>query len=102
MQDKLEEHVFEELLWKSIGKIRCFHDHLDIETVYGNFTLMRYMNGRFRHFPRFTYDVIHPAEKDARPANTQINVTYIYNKEAEKNLIIDLDVMKIFSQGQIH
>ena len=99
MQDRLEDHVFEELLWGSIRRILCFYDHLNIETVYGKVTLMRHMDGRFRHFPHFTYDLIHPAKKDIRLSETKIHVTYIYDKKAEKNLLIDLGVMKIFSQG---
>ena len=99
MHDELEDHVFEELLRSSMRRITCFHDHLDIETIYGSFTLMRYMDGRFRHFPHFTYDILQPIGKDACLAKTHIHVTYIYEKKAMKNMLADLGMMKIFSQG---
>ena len=99
MHDELEDHVFEELLRTSIRRITCFHNHLDIETIYGSFTLMRYMNGRFRHFPHFTYNILQPVGKNACLAKTQIHVTYIYEKEAVKNKLVDFEMMKIFLQG---
>lgn len=98
MADRLEDHIFEELLRKAVTQIDCFNDHLKVKTVYGDFVLERFMKGKFRNFPRFTYKVI-PAgglQRDFR--KTKINVTYIYEKHANKNLVVDLEVMKIYAQ----
>ena len=97
MEDRLEDHVFESLLRESVSKISCFHDHLDFETVYGNFTLNRYMDGKFRNFPRFTYEIVPPDGFRKDPRKTQIYVTYKYGKGADKKLIVDLECMKIFA-----
>ncbi|HOG51303.1 MAG TPA: recombinase family protein [Lentisphaeria bacterium] len=98
MADRLEDHVFEELLRGAVTRIDCFNDHLELKTVYGDFTLERFMKGKFRNFPRFTYKII-PVDGFKRDIRkTKINVTYVYGKHANKNLVVDLEVMKIYAQ----
>lgn len=98
MADRLDDHVFEELLRGAITRINCFNDHLEVKTVYGDFILERYMKGKFRNFPRFTYKIVPPDgfKRDFR--KTKIFVTYVYRKHANKNLVVDLEVMKIYAQ----
>lgn len=99
MEDRLEPHVFEDLLTDSVKQIRCFYDYLEIDTIYGSFTLKRYMDGKFRNFPKFTYEIIPPDGMQKNPRDTQIHVTYIYGENTKKDLIVDLRNMKIFSQN---
>ena len=98
MKGEVEEHVYEDLLRNSVKKIRCFHDHLDFETVYGNFTLDRYMDGVFRNFPKFTYSVERAKDNPSGLRKSKVHVTYIYNDNKNESLIVDLEVMKIYEK----
>lgn len=99
MEDRLEPHVYEDLLTDSVRQIRCFYDYLEIDTIYGSFTLKRYMDGKFRNFPKFTYEIVPPDGMLKTPRETQIHVTYIYGENAKKDLVVDLKNMKIFAKS---
>ena len=100
MDDQLEEHEFTDLLHRSVSRILCFEDRLEIKTVYGDFTMMRYMTGKYRNFPKFTYKVASIAKnRKIRNLNDcRIEVTYIYDNNATQELVVDLSVMRIYKK----
>lgn len=100
MKNELEEHEFTDLLHRSVEKIICYEDHLDIHTVYGNFKMRRYIKGRFRNLPRFTYDVVSITKKKkiTNLNDCRIDVTYVYDNEEKRRLVVDLSVMQIYEK----
>lgn len=100
MENGLEEHQFKDLLLRSVKKITCFHDRLEIETVYGPFTMMRYMKGNYRNFPKFKYEVksISRRKTVTDLGDCRINVTYLYGQRKRQKLVVDLSVMKIYQK----
>ena len=100
MNDKLEPYEFKDLLLRSVKKIVCFEDRLDIETIYGNFTMMRYMKAKYRNFPRFTYKVMPKSGKNkiTNLRECLIKVTYVYEDDKNEELVVDLSVMKIYKK----
>ena len=93
MQDGLEIHIFENLLRSCINEIKCFQDHLDIQTIYGAFTLMRAMNGQSRNFPRFTYKLIQP---DDRLSHAHIEIDYLYGNSERRRLLATLGNVRVY------
>ena len=98
LNDKLEEGVYEDLLRSSVNKIRCFNDRLEIETIYGDFTLKRYMVKQYRNFPRFTFEYNEEALKKLDVKNADIKVTYLYGNEEVAKLNVDLECMRIYEK----
>jgi len=100
MDSQLEEHEFTELLHRSILQIKCFHDYLDIETVYGNVRMRRYMDRKYRNFPKYTYRVVSTAknQKITNLDDCKIHVTYLYGKNQSEELVVDLAVMEIYQK----
>lgn len=101
MHDKLEPHVFEQLLRTSVKAIYCYDDRVEIDTVYGHrIPLRRYIQGRFRNFPRFKYNIV-PKEGNKKVIDlrqAKIEVTYIYGDSDERKVIVDFADMKISEQ----
>lgn len=100
MADRLEPHVFENLLKQSVKDIFCFDNRVEINTVYGKITLKRYMEGKLRNFPRFIYKII-PRDGNKKVIDlrqAKIEVTYIYAQSEERRVLVDFSVMKIFEQ----
>ena len=100
MADKLEPHIFENLLRQSVKAILCFEDRVEIETVYGKITLKRFIEGKHRNFPRFIYKIL-PREGDKRVIDlrqAKIEITYIYAQSEERKVVVDFSVMKILEQ----
>ena len=98
MADGLEDYEFKDLLHRSVKKIICFHDRVEIETIYGSFPLRRYMKGKYRNFPRFKY-VVRSLSRKKQVTNLNdcvINVTYLYGNSRKEELVVDLSVMKIY------
>lgn len=100
MANQLEEHEYTDLLHRSVKEIRCFYDHLEISTVYGDFTLRRYMEHKFRNLPRFKYEVVSIArnQKITDLNDCKIQVTYLYGQSEKAELIVDLSVMEIYEK----
>ena len=98
MNDRLPDHEFEDMLWTSLKRIRCFYDYVEIETIYGKFKLNRYMKGNARNFPRFTYEVIYPKQQDSC-LDTKIHLTYVYGKGTARKLVAELGNLVVFSMG---
>lgn len=98
MHDRLEIHVFEDLLRSSVKQILCYDNYVIFKTVYGEFKLDRYIKGKFRNFPKFTYEIekANPMETDLRKC--KLHITYIYDKNKKESLIIDFGVMKIYEK----
>lgn len=100
MKSQLEECEFIDLLHRSVREIRCFEDRVDISTVYGDFSLPRYIENRYRNFPKYTYEVISIAKKGKITDlnDCKIHVTYIYNQNKKEELVVDLSVMEIYKK----
>lgn len=100
MKNQLEEYEFQDLLHRSVSEIRCFEDHVDIVTVYGKFSLRRYIENRYRNFPKFTYEIhsITQKRKITDLNDCKIHVTYIYDKNEKEELVVDLSVMEIYQK----
>lgn len=100
MSDRLEPHVFENLLRQSVKSILCFDDRVEIETVYGKINLRRFIEGKYRNFPRFVYKIVPRNDNkkiiDLRQA--KIEVTYVYAQSEERKVVVDFSVMKILEQ----
>ena len=96
MNDRLDEHLFEDMLWESIKSIKCFYDHIEIDTIHGSFKLNRYMKGITRNFPKFQYEIIYPKQQDAC-LDTKIHITYLYGTNAKRKLVAELGNLVIFS-----
>ena len=94
MQARLEEHVFEKLLRNSITQIKCFYDHVDIDTIHGVFTLRRYMDEKYRNFPKFTYRLLQP---DNELTKTVVEIEYVYNRSKGRNLIAKFGNLHIYT-----
>ena len=94
MQARLEEHVFEKLLRNSITQIKCYYDHVDIDTIHGVFTLRRYMDEKYRNFPKFTYRLLQP---DNELTKTIVEIEYVYNRSKGRNLIAKFGNLHIYS-----
>lgn len=100
MNHQLEDHVFKDLLYGSIKKIYSFNDRLDIDTIYGMVPLKRYMQNKYRNFPKFTYEIISKSEK-GKIENLDdciIKVTYLYDDSKNEELIVDLEKMQFFQK----
>lgn len=100
LEQDVPDGEYKRLLAGAIRAIRCHEDRLEIETVYGNFTLPRYMKGKFRNLPRYTYQIV-PKFEGAKVSNLNechICVTYLYGEGRKEELIVDLSVMKIFKR----
>ena len=95
MEDKLEDALFEELLRNAVHKIRCFYDKIEISTIYGTFTLMRYMEGNFRNFPRFTIES-HRTKDFPYPFDKNYKITYIYRDFGYRKPLSDGKIVKIY------
>lgn len=100
INNQLEEHEFFDLLHRSVNKILCFDDRLEISTVYGNFPLRRYIEHKYRNFPKFTYEIqsISQKEKITNLNDCRFKITYIYNQNETEELVVDLSVMKIYQK----
>ena len=100
MSDGLPEHMFKDLLLKSVEKILCYEDHLVIQTVYGDVRLSRYMKHKFRNFPKFTYKVESTSgqRKVTRLDQCVICVTYLYGESEQERLIVDLEKMRFYQK----
>ena len=100
MKNQLEECEFIDLLHRSVNEIRCFEDRVDISTVYGNFSLRRYVDGRYRNFPKCTYEIhsITQKRKITDLNDCKIHVTYLYNQNEKEEMIVDLSVMEIYQK----
>ena len=100
MKNQLPENEFTDLLHRSVNKIFCYEDKLEIQTVYGDLVLERYMSGKFRNFPKFTYKIESIGKnKSIKNLNDcRINVTYLYDKEKTEKLVVDLSVMRIYKK----
>lgn len=96
MNDRLDNHVFEDMLWESIKSIKCFYDYIEIETFYGSFRLNRFMKGKMRNFPKFQYEIIYPKNQDAC-LDTKIHITYLYGTNSKRKLVAELGNLVIFS-----
>ena len=101
MNDRLESHVFEQLLRESIRGIYCYEDRVEIDTIYGHrIPLRRYIQGRSRNFPRFRYKIV-PKEGNKKVIDlrqAKIEVIYIYGTSSEHRVIVDFANMKISEQ----
>lgn len=101
MHDRLEPHVFEQLLRESTKGIYCYDDRVEIDTIYGQrIPLRRYIQGRFRNFPRFKYKIV-PKEGNRKVIDlrqAKIEVIYIYGSSDEHKVIVDFANMKISEQ----
>lgn len=89
LEQPLPANIFEELLRSCVKTIRCFHDAVAVETIYGSFTLPRQMVKNARNFPRFTY----------QPANAlPIRLTYHYGDHRRRKRLADFPGLEIFMQ----
>ena len=100
MADRLETHVFEQLLREAVKTIYCFDDRVEIDTVYGRIPLRRMLVGRYRNFPRFHYRVIPKdgSKKVIDLRQAKIEVTYIFGHSDEYKVLVDFAAMKISEQ----
>ncbi|MBP5673936.1 MAG: recombinase family protein [Victivallales bacterium] len=98
MNDRLDDHDFEDMLWESIKCIKCFYDYVVIDTIYGKLKLNRYMDRNKRNFPKFTYEIIYPSQQDSC-LDAKIHVTYIYGNGTPRKLVAELGNLVIFSMG---
>jgi len=89
---------FELLLRKSVKRIVAFADHMDIETVYGDFRLDRVMVRQYRNFPKFTWRKVSRSDNEKDLSKCVIEVTYIYDKNKTSILNVDFGKMKIYQQ----
>jgi hypothetical protein len=95
MNCRIPDVTYESLLQKAIKKITVFNDHIDIDSIYGQFPLPRIIKGRFRHLPKFDYSIECIDEKDKHNLlKNKIKVVYKCGNKNEE-LIVDLGVMKI-------
>ena len=100
MTNKLEDYEFKDLLNRSIVKIVSYHDYIDIQTIYGNVPLKRYMSGRYRNFPKFEYKIISKVDNKqiTNLDECTIHVTYLYDNSKNEELIVDLEKMQIYQK----
>ena len=97
IEDKLEDAIFEELLRNAVQKIRCFYDKIEISTIYGTFTLKRYMDGSIRNFPRFTIES-HRTKDLPYPFAKKYFLTYIYRDFGYRKPLFDGKIVKIYAR----
>ena len=100
MTNKLEDYEFKDLLNRSIVKIVSYYDYIDIQTIYGNVPLKRYMSGRYRNFPKFEYKIISKVDNKqiTNLDECTIHVTYLYDNSKNEELIVDLEKMQIYQK----
>ena len=89
---------FELLLRKSVKRIVAFADHMNIETVYGDFRLDRVMVHKYRNFPKFSWKKVSRSDNEKDLSKCIIEVTYIYDKNKKSVLNVDFGKMKIYQQ----
>ena len=101
--DDIDPQLYEQLLRMTIEKIEVSTDRINIVTKnFGEFSLARYLTtGGKRHFPKFSWKRI------AKDASAQeelrkccYEVTYYYNNQPDKKLIVDFSVLKLYSAAE--
>ena len=92
----LDEGTFELLLRMAIQRIDVFEDHLDILTIYGKFTLDRFMDRQFRNMPRFKATKISTWENESDLSKCVYEITYVYGDGGQRRLNVDFGKVKIF------
>ena len=81
VNNELPNETYEKYLKEVIRKIVVFEDRLIIHTVYGEFTLKRYMRGNKRHFPKYEIDIDEidtPNYSKFDFRDTRITIKYLY------------------------
>lgn len=100
MNNELEDYVFKDLLSRSVKKIICYNDRIEVETVYGTVPIKRYMKAKYRNFPKFSYKVNPKSEKREvkNLDDCTISVTYLYDSANKEELIVDLKNMMFYQK----
>lgn len=81
VNNELPNETYEKYLKEVIRKIVVFGDRIIIHTVYGEFTLKRYMRGNKRHFPKYEIDIDEidtPNYSKFDFRDTRITIKYLY------------------------
>lgn len=81
VNNELPNETYEKYLKEVIKKIVVFEDRIIIHTVYGEFTLKRYMRGNKRHFPKYEIDIDEidtPNYSKFDFRDTRITIKYLY------------------------
>lgn len=81
VNNELPNETYEKYLKEVIRKIVVFEDRIIIHTVYGEFTLKRYMRGNKRHFPKYEIDIDEidtPNYSKFDFRDTRITIKYLY------------------------
>lgn len=103
ISDDVDPKLYEQLLRMTIDRIEVFADKINIVTKdFGDFPLARYLTtGGKRHFPKFNWKRI---PKDASAPDDLrkccYEVTYYYNNQLEKKLIVDFSVLRLYSAAE--
>ena len=103
ISDDIDPQLYEQLLRMTIDRIEVFADKINIVTKdFGDFPLARYLTtGGKRHFPKFSWKRI---PKDASAPDDLrkccYEVTYYYNDQPEKKLIVDFSVLRLYSAAE--
>ena len=103
ISDDIDPQLYEQLLRMTIDRIEVFADKINIVTKdFGDFPLARYLTtGGKRHFPKFSWKRI---PKDASAPDDLrkccYEVTYHYNDQPEKKLIVDFSVLRLYSAAE--
>lgn len=94
----IDDGDFELLLRDSVKRIVTFADHINIETIYGDFRLDRVMVNKYRNFPKFTWRKLSRSDNEKDLSKCIIEVTYIYDKNKTSVLNVDFGKMKIYQK----
>lgn len=94
----IDDGDYELLLRNAVNNIISANDHIIVDTIYGKFRLDRYMDKKFRNFPKYTWRKTgcEPDEKDL--SKCVIEVTYIYGSGQKKILNVDFGHMRIYEK----
>lgn len=90
MEGEISNSDFEIMLKKTILKITLFESKLEIETIYGCFTLDRYIYKNRRNFPLPELKVCGKGEN--------LKAEIIYHTGKKKGLIADFGNLKVYSE----
>jgi len=90
MQGDIENSEYEKMLKNTIKKITLHKTFFEIETIYGCFTLDRYIYKNKRNFPI--------PELNVNGKGEQMTAEIIYHTGMKKGLIADFGKLKIYSE----
>lgn len=99
MSGGIDEGQYKDLLHRSICGIISQGAQMQIETIYGAFTLPRYMYRKYRNFPH--YDCTWVPDRRGQPAGnlreTRLVVRYRYDGLVIPACLVNWPVMRILA-----